>query len=578
MGNEAEEKSKGGMKFGIDLGTTYSSIGWYDADRHQVQLAQLDSAQGSSLLPSDIFVESTDNVVIGVAAAHAGLERPERLFRWFKRDMGNPPDSTHVIDGKQWTPVECSTKILETLKKEGETIFGTEVKDVVITYPAWFLPNQKDLTREAAVAAGLNVIRMTEEPQAAALAYVVDEVIRRAEEASEKVGDLSSLLPQIIEKLAGGDSAVLVYDLGGGTFDVAMVQAEGKPAPDGSTELHFKTLHNDGNITLGGKDWDLAIKNIVVQIDQQENGHNPLDDPQAGRLDDECEQRKRDLSRLTSVKILCPSLHQIEVTRDRVKEATADLLLKTREVTESVINEAIQKHGIKKENITVILSGGMTRWPPVVEMLTDVMDGKKPVKHQNVDFIVTYGAAYLAQLTGVVSEVRERESSETQPSTEMEQPRQTITSVKDESIGISLPTEGWSEGLYPAIGIEVVDKSDPMYEIDPSKARTRVSRIIPSDPKVGDSHKDRYSTVYDKQKEVDIVLYFLRDREGYKDNETDVKAWKKYKTFKLTNLPPAPAGYPVDVRLQYREGGVIDGAAWDESGQEVRIEGKTIEG
>ena len=122
-------------KFGIDLGTTYSSIGWYNPETHQVQVAMLDSAiAGAHLLPSAVYVESPGHVVVGPSAINAGHEKPERCLRWFKRELGNPT-ARWEIDGTVWTPLECSAKILETLKKEAEVNFSTEVKDVVIDSP-----------------------------------------------------------------------------------------------------------------------------------------------------------------------------------------------------------------------------------------------------------------------------------------------------------------------------------------------------------------------------------------------------------------------------------------------------------
>lgn len=564
--------SSKGMKFGIDLGTTYSSIGWYDSDAHRVDIAQLDSAHSSHLLPSAIFIESPDNVVGGTTAVNAGLEKPERLFRWFKRDMGNPPDPAHVVDGKQWTPVECSAEILKTLKSEGEIYFNAEVKDVVITYPAWFTPRQKDLTKEAAIKAGLNVIRMIEEPQAAALAYVIDEVLKRAYESSEQVGELSSLMPQIIERLAGRDSAVLVYDLGGGTFDVAMIQARGEAIDGGNTQLHIKTLYNEGDIVLGGKDWDSEIKELVAELDRTNYGHDPYEDPQAGRLDDECEQKKRDLSRLTSIKILCPSLHQIEITRDMVKERTTHLLERTRQITETVIAEAIDKHGISKDRITLLLAGGMCKWPPVVEMLTEIMDGRKPVVHKNVDFMVVNGAAYLAYLSVISEEKGAWQEEGDQPSDEsIESQKVPVISKGTGKSGITVMAGG-IEVPYPAIGVEVLDEKDPAMK------KTYVARVIPSNSIVGDFYEETFSTTHDNQEQVELTLFFLKEHEGHKDDEKELTAWEKYKTFRMTGLPPKPKGQPIHVRLKYAEGGVIEGRAWDDSGQEIDIEGKTAGG
>jgi len=555
MGNGTSTK-----KFGIDLGTTYSSIGWFDLDTRQIQIGELDSAQGTKLLPSAVFVERADNIVVGTAAVHAGVDRPDRLFRWFKRDIGIEGLSPRIIDGKPWAPVECSTEILKTLKREAETYFVTEVKDVVITFPAWFTPQQKDLTRDAAIQAGLNVIRMIEEPQAAALAYVLEEILRQS---AGPAGDLGSLVPQIVEKLAGGKGAVLVYDLGGGTFDVAMVQAWGTPQPDGNTELHIKTLYNEGDIALGGKDWDVAIRQIVSDLDQQQNNHDPLSDPQSGMLDDACEQAKQDLSRRLSLKVLCPQHHQVELTRQQVEEATESLLERTRQITETVLGQAEQEHGIRRDQVIVLLSGGMTRWPAVKDMLTKLM-GRPPLQHRNPDFLVTHGASYLAYLTLTTEERAARGSASTAAGAAAGGGKGMILPVGSGAAGITLTG---IEAEYPAIGIRVVDTMDGKKQY--------VCKVMPSNSKPGDVARQTFATVYDNQSAVDITVYFLKEREGYKDDETDFSAWKEYKSYQMSGLPPRPKGEKVQVELRYQEGGVIDGEAWDDFGNKVAITGLT---
>jgi len=569
--SESESSEKPAMlRFGIDLGTTYSSIGWYNPDRHEVDIAELDSAGGTRLLPSAVFVQGPGEVIVGNTAINAGLEKPERLFRWFKRDLGNPPSPHHIIDGKQWTPVECSTEILKALKREGELFFKTEVKDVVITFPAFFEPDQRDLTREAAVKAGLNVITMIEEPVAAALAYVIDDVLKKGDEASKAGKDLSSVVPVIIERLAGKDKAVLVYDLGGGTFDVALLQAWGTAAKGGPTELHTKVLDHDGDIFLGGKNWDEAFKQLVAELDLKLNSHDPLNDPQATRLDDECEQRKRDLGKRDSVKILCPSLHQIEITQTMLKERTAELLKKTRQIIEEVIEKARNEHGIPKENLTLLLSGGMCKWPLVGEMLTEVMNGHPPLVHKNVDLMVTYGAAYVAYLT-VISETElgrktpKKKGDKTESTSGKEASPPVLESAKGVGITLAPP-----EVPYPAIGVEVLDEKDIKREA------TYISKVIPSKAVRGDYYDGTYRTVSDGQTDVAIALFFLKEHEGHTDAETNPEAWQKYKTFVLT-VPPLPAGQKVCVRLKYTEGGVIDGKAWTDDSSEIEIKGTTCE-
>jgi len=556
------------MKFGIDLGTTYSSIGWYNPETRQVEIADFRSAQGpqgAKLLPSAVFVESADNVVVGNTAINQGLLRGERLFRWFKRELGRAPQESDLVDGKYWTPRECSAEVLKAISREAGQFWNTEVKDVVITFPAFFSPQQKDLTYEAATEkAGLNVISMIEEPVAAAMAYLIDEILSRSAEPAREGEDLSVVVPRNIEQLAGRERGILVYDLGGGTFDVALVQAWGEPSPDGSIVLHTKVLCNEGHTTLGGKDFDVAIKEMLCELDKAQNDHDPREDPVAGKLDDDCETSKRDLSETTPVKMLCPRFHELELSRGDVAARTADLVDQTRQVIESVLARADDEFHLERDNITLLLSGGMCKWPPVTEMLTEVMGGRPPVVHRNtLDFMVTYGAAYLAHLT-VVAEpmpVGGEEGLDQMPPSEI--------TIPGSDTGLKVaPTEI----PYPAIGVALID------ETDREKKRMCIQRLIPTGATRGEYYEGSYVNAFDNQEMIRIKLHFLKEHEGFEDDNTDLSAWQEYKTFEMA-IPPMPAGrVRIQAQLKYEEGGVISGRAWDDHGNEVAISGETKEG
>jgi len=540
-------------KCGIDLGTTYSSIGWYDPGRQQVDVATLMmAANGRQLLPSAVFVEGPDRVIVGDTATNAGVMRPDRLFRWFKRELGQSLGVT--LDGRVWTPTECSTEVLRTLKEEAERYWDDEVNDVVITFPAFFTPQQKDLTREAAVRAGLNVINMIEEPVAAALAYLIEQTLERARREGRGVEEIASIVPGIIDNMAGEGRGLLVYDLGGGTFDVALVQAWGVKQADGNVDLHTKVLCNDGNIELGGKNWDEALRGIVVERDIRDNGHDPMGDMGSVKLDEYCEQAKRDMGVRPSVDILCPRLHKIQVTKKELEEATSGKLEATRNVIRGVIARAEAEFNIRRENLTLLLSGGMCMWPAVREMLTEVMDGREPTVPRNVNLMVTYGASYLAYLT-VVPESRDPGSR---------------TGDKD---GIVIPGSHDvikvvpTEVPYPAIGVEVIDEADPKLE------RLKISMIIPSESTVGTEYSHTYSNPFENMTTATIKLYFLK--RGHLDTEEDLSAWSEYKTFHMKGLPAVPADkWRLDVTLAYQQGGVIDGTA-AESGNKISITGET---
>ena len=536
-------------RFGIDLGGSYASIGRHNPDTGEVDIASLASANGEKRMPLAVFVQP-DRVVVGNAAINLGWIDPARLFKYFKRELGSRSSPWWMLDGKERNPTELLAEILRQLKKDASLPFQSEVRDVVITFPAWFLPEQKDLTRKAAEEAGLNVIAMIEEPVAVALAYLLDGALEKARTNRQSKRDLASFLCRALDDSSGRDRGVLVYDLGGSTFDVALVQVWKVLTPDANVELHSEVLFNEGDIALGGKDWDDRLVRLVIDLDLVNNKHDPLDDRGAAMFLNEIEDRKKDLSETEKVTILCPSLHHIEVTREMLKARTSDLLDMTRRVVLHSL-EMAEAEGIRKDDLTLLLSGGMCRWPPVTDMLTELM-GRAPLVHKNVDFMVTCGAAYLSALI-----------------TEVELHITPVTPHHPRICPLPPPVPPPNPQLdkyrYPAIGVEVTARGAAATQ------RSGIRVVVPVDSICGDFYEEKY-ILDGPVEEVEVRLYFLKCPHAEADCQARSPSWEAYKTFNMT-LEPKPAEQAIHVRLRYRQGGVIDGMAWDRFGDMIDIGG-----
>ncbi|MFQ6009266.1 MAG: Hsp70 family protein, partial [Candidatus Zixiibacteriota bacterium] len=236
------------LRTGIDLGTTYSAISWYDSYNNRVETIDLETADGDKVLRSVVYYPGDGNPpVVGETAWNAAKQSPERVIVGIKRSMGDD-FKTAPIDDVEYTPQEVSAEILKVLVADAQTFLGEEVKDVVITVPAHFGDNERAATEEAGQLAGLNVLGLLPEPHAAALAFSV-----------EKVADIV-------------DKYLLVYDLGGGTFDVTLIHATTATDADNAINLKIETLCKDGNRQLGGLDWDKVLAEIVAEKVMQEHG------------------------------------------------------------------------------------------------------------------------------------------------------------------------------------------------------------------------------------------------------------------------------------------------------------------
>ena len=353
---------------GIDLGTTNSCVSVLEGGEPTV----IANAEGARTTPSIVAFAKNGEVLVGEVAKRQSVTNVERTIRSVKRHMGT--NWTIDIDGKKYTSQEISARTLQKLKRDAEAYLGETVTDAVITVPAYFNDAQRQATKEAGEIAGLNVLRIINEPTAAALAYGLDK--------------------------ADKEQTILVFDLGGGTFDVSLLEV-GK-------DDEFSTIQvraTSGDNRLGGDDWDQRVVDHLVKKFKETSGVDVSKDKIAlQRLKEAAEQAKKELSQATTTQIQLPYLSLTEngpanldetLTRAQFESMTSDLLERTRKPFEDVIREA----GVSVSQINhVVLVGGSTRMPAVTELVKKLTGGKEPNKGVNPDEVVSVGAALQASV------------------------------------------------------------------------------------------------------------------------------------------------------------------------------------
>jgi molecular chaperone DnaK len=346
---------------GIDLGTTNSVVAVYEGGEPTI----IANAEGHRTTPSVVAFSKGGEVLVGEVAKRQAITNPDRTIRSVKRHMGE--EWNVEIDGKTYTAQEISARILQKLKRDAEAYLGAPVTEAVITVPAYFGDAQRQATKEAGQIAGLEVLRIINEPTAASLAYGLDK--------------------------EGQDQTILVYDLGGGTFDVSVLEIG---------EGVFEVKATLGNTALGGDDWDQRVIDWMVKAFKDEQGVDLAKDPMAlQRLKEAAEKAKIELSQVASTDVNLPfitatadgPLHMaMTLTRSEFQKMTEDLVASTKGPVEQAIKEA----GIEIGDIDhVILVGGSTRMPAVQDLVTSIT-GKEPHKGVNPDEVVAAGAALQA--------------------------------------------------------------------------------------------------------------------------------------------------------------------------------------
>src|SRR5450755_4088678 len=347
---------------GIDLGTTNSVVAVLEGGEPTV----IANAEGSRTTPSVVAFAKNGEVLVGEVAKRQAVTNADRTIRSVKRHIGT--DWNVEIDGKKYTSQEISARILQKLKRDAEAYLGEQITDAVITVPAYFNDSQREATKEAGTIAGLNVLRIINEPTAAALAYSLDK--------GEK------------------EQTILVFDLGGGTFDVSLLEI-------GEGIVEVKSTSGDTH--LGGDDWDQRLVDYLVTAFKNSNGIDLGKDKMAlQRLREAAEKAKIELSQQAETTVNLPyitasaegPLHlEVKVTRSEFQKMTSDLLDRTK----GPFTQAIKDAGIKVEQIDhVVLVGGSTRMPAVVDLIKDLTAGKEPNKGVNPDEVVAVGASLQA--------------------------------------------------------------------------------------------------------------------------------------------------------------------------------------
>src|SRR5579864_1417117 len=356
---------------GIDLGTTNSVVAVLEAGEPTV----IPNAEGSRTTPSVVGFAKSGEVLVGEVAKRQAITNPDRTIRSVKRHMGT--SWTVDIDGKGYTAQEISARILQKLKRDAESYLGDTVTQAVITVPAYFDDAQRTATKEAGQIAGLEVLRIINEPTAAALAYGLDK--------------------------EGNDQTILVFDLGGGTFDVSILEIG-----DGV----FEVKSTSGNTQLGGDDWDQRVIDWLVKTFKDTEGVDlSLDKMAIQRLKEAAEKAKIELSAVQETTINLPFITatsegpkhlDVKLTRSKLQEMTEDLV----DACKGPFEQAISDAGLKMEAIDhVVLVGGSTRMPAIQDLVTSIT-GKEPHKGVNPDEVVAVGAAIQAGvLKGDVKDV-----------------------------------------------------------------------------------------------------------------------------------------------------------------------------
>jgi molecular chaperone DnaK len=519
------------MAFGIDLGTTHSCVARIDsAGRPEI----IKSAIGEDTTPSVVYFESVGSAVVGRAAKNMALMTPDLVAQLVKRDMGT--DVSYTFHGQRNTPETVSALILRELAQTAREHTGEEVKDVVITVPAYFGVAEREATRRAGVLAGLKVLDVLAEPVAAAMHY----------QAVTSAPDGQPADP------ARSTRHILVYDLGGGTFDTTVIRLE---------DDDITVVCTDGERALGGADWDQAIAGYLLdRFTEQHPRLAPRDDPQF--MQDQiisAEQLKKELGKIKSRRHIMRfggAVAQVELSRETMEELTADLLDRTVAVTERTIETAREK-GVPRFD-DVLLVGGMTRLPAVTRVLKERLG--LDARHHEPDLAVAKGAALFALMRTIRQDGEQAAVEDVAAQTGLSVDE--VEKMARKRVATVVPR---------GFGVRGIDARDPLAISDPVRAREIVVHLLPANtPLPADTGPYPFATAVENQRMVGIEVW---EQAGPIESE-DPADNRKVGEGMLRDLPPRlPARTSFEVTFLMSETGLLTVHAIEpRSGKDVRFE------
>jgi len=472
-----------GLSIGIDLGSTFSVVSYVKNGVAEV----IPNCEGNRITPSVFSLDDSNNILVGELAVDQESTDPQKSIRLVKRKMSNGFEKLYTYDDVSFSPCEVSSEILKKLKRDAEDYLGSEVTDAVITVPAYFNNDERQATKKAGELAGLNVLRIINEPTAASLAYGLDK---------------------------NNDSTILVYDLGGGTFDVTVLKL--------SDGVDFHVLSTSGNTNLGGSDFDCILSQIILDkfnsnfdYDYNEKSVSDLDDQQKSRLRTASEKAKKALSQMDKVNVNIPMFAfrnrqsvnlTCSITRIEFEESISALIDKTKECIDMALKDA----QLTSANINeVVFVGGSTRIPLVSHKIEKWL-GKKPNKSINPDEAVSLGAAIQAS----------------------------VLSGNSDKLIFLLDVTPLSLGIETMGGV--------------------MNTMIKRNTQVPTEYRETFTTAEDNQRSVDVKV-FQGERPQTKHNHF-------LGEFKLDNIPVMRRGVPkIDVVFEVDADGIVTVKAIEEN-------------
>jgi molecular chaperone DnaK len=494
---------------GIDLGTTYSAVAVADRSGRP---SIVRNREGENITPSVVMFQG-DTVVVGSQAKRSAATAPDHVVQFVKRYMGEANPVYHSESGTPYRPEEISALLLKRLKEDAEMMLGEPVEQAVITVPAYFDDLRRKATQDAGRLAGLEVLRIVNEPTAAALAYGLDQSSANGGEGEDGEG-------------GGSIGTVLVYDLGGGTFDVTVMRVE-----DGD----YTVIATDGDRNLGGFDWDGALMNYLNGAFMASGGPDLTEDSALqAELRDKAEIAKRTLSNAPQAVAMLSAggrHEQIRVTREKFEEITAELLDRTRIITEGVLEEA----GLGWDGIDrILLVGGSTRMPMVPELIRRLSE-REPERGIAQDEVVALGAALVALDAAVRAE-------EAQEKRKYVGSGASIESAPGD--GLARLTKGKVKSIRDvtsqSLGMVTTDRENHDHQFN--------TVIIPHNTPVPAKKSDIFLTLYDRQRRLLVQVT---------EGDDEDLAYVKTVGESTIEIPQYPKGAPFEVFYSYDVDGII---------------------